>query len=272
MINSCAQPPASGAKPVTGPSPELAVPRALQVPATQFGRRVLAATRSSAGRRLTCPPSTPGGWPVPARYPCIQLPLTTAEPVNDHCPSPELTVSLALQRAHIGEVATLGQDYVDDGVSTSGCLAGASDHLADAALLALAYPDPHGLGRVSLISAGHARHEQLRGAPKRAGLPAPDSQFPAAKTPAGHRSGFPTPLPAPGGQPDPSHTSGDADNVGANVWTLDPGLSRGCQQRQTAPHPAHNTGLPIRSPGEHLHPQLRRPHLAGRYRAERSSA
>jgi hypothetical protein len=272
MINSCAQPPVSGAKSVTGPSPELAVPHALQVPATQFGRRFLAATRSSAGRRVACPLPTPDSWPVPARYPRLQLPLTTAEPINDHCPSPELTASLALQQAHIGEVATLGQNYVDDSVPTLGCLAGASDDLADAGLLALAYPGPHGLGRVSLISAGHARHEQLRGAPKRAGLSAPASQFTAAKTPAGHRSSFPPPLPAPGGQPDPSHTSGDADDAGAYAGTLIPGLSRWCQQRQTALHPAHNTGLPIRSPGKHLHPQLRRPHLAGYYRAERDSA
>ena len=271
MINPYAQPPASGVKSITGPGPELAVSRALQVPAPQFCRRVLAATRSPAGRRVTYPPSIPDGRPVPARYPCVQLSLATAEPINDHCPSPELVASRALQRALIGEVATLGQSYLDDGVPASGCLAEAFNDLADAGLLVLTGPDPHGLPRVSLTSAGYARHEQLCGAPQRAGLPVPDPPFPTTKTPAGRRSSCPTPLPAPGGQPDPSHASGDADNVGANVGTLDPGLSRGCQQRQTASHPAHNTGLPIRSPGEHRRPQLRRPHLAGRCRTERSS-
>lgn len=48
---------------------------------------------------------------------------------------------------------------------------------------------------------------------------------------------------------------------------LDPGMARpcrDCQQRRAAPHPQH-TGLPVRSPGAHLHPQLRRPPLAGHF-------
>ena len=214
MISPCAQPPASDVKSVTSLSPELAVSRALQVPAPQFCRRILAATRSPAGRRVTYPPSIPGGRPVPARHPYVQLPLATAEPVNDH-------------------------------------------------LLVLADPDPRGLRRVSLTSARYARCEQLRGASQRAGLPVPDPQIPTPKTPAGRRlSCCPAPLPAPGGQPDPHAPGGSIGSAGADVDVLDPGLCRGCQQRQTAPHSAH-ASLPIHSPGAHLHPQLRRPPLGG---------
>jgi hypothetical protein len=46
---------------------------------------------------------------------------------------------------------------------------------------------------------------------------------------------------------------------------LDPGMARrcrDCQQRQADPHPPH-TGLAVRLPGAHMHPQLRRPPLAG---------
>lgn len=46
---------------------------------------------------------------------------------------------------------------------------------------------------------------------------------------------------------------------------LDPGIgqpSQGCHLRQAAPHHQHSS-LPLRSPGEHMHPQLRRPPLAG---------
>ena len=82
MINPCAQYLASDVKSVTGL--KLAVSRALHVPAPQFCRRVLAATRSPAGRRVTYPPSIPGGRPVPARHPYVQLPLATAEPVSNH--------------------------------------------------------------------------------------------------------------------------------------------------------------------------------------------
>jgi len=57
MINPCAQYLASDVKSVTGP--KLAVSRALHVPAPQFCRRVLAATRSPAGRRVTYPPRSP---------------------------------------------------------------------------------------------------------------------------------------------------------------------------------------------------------------------
>lgn len=42
---------------------------------------------------------------------------------------------------------------------------------------------------------------------------------------------------------------------------LDPGMGRpcpGCHQRWTGVH-QQRTGLPVRSPSEHLHPQLRRP-------------
>ncbi|MGH4009894.1 MAG: hypothetical protein ACRDTH_17375 [Pseudonocardiaceae bacterium] len=255
---------------VTGPSPELGVSRALQVPAPQFGRRLLAATRPPAGRRVTYPPSIPDGRPVPARHPCIQLLLTTAEPGNDHRPTPELAASLALRRAHIGEVVKLGQGCLGGGVPVSGCLAGASDELADGGLLVLVDPDFHGLRRVRLTSSGYARHEQLRGVSQQSGLPVPDPRISTLKIPAGRRSSCPPPLPAPGGQPDPRNPDGDAGSTGTDADALDLDLSHGRQQRRTAPYSAH-ASLPIRSPGAHLHPQLRRPSLADRCRAGGSS-
>ncbi|MGQ0718654.1 MAG: hypothetical protein ACT4NP_15355 [Pseudonocardiales bacterium] len=51
---------------------------------------------------------------------------------------------------------------------------------------------------------------------------------------------------------------------------LDPGMGRpcrNCQQRRTAHHPQH-TSLPVRSPGTHMHPQLRRPPLTAHSRME----
>ncbi|MGH3839130.1 MAG: hypothetical protein ACRDSF_26045, partial [Pseudonocardiaceae bacterium] len=54
---------------------------------------------------------------------------------------------------------------------------------------------------------------------------------------------------------------------GAQFEALDPSMGRPCQSCQqrlwTALHPEH-TSLPARSPGQHMHPQLRRPPSAGR--------
>lgn len=53
---------------------------------------------------------------------------------------------------------------------------------------------------------------------------------------------------------------------GAQFDALDPGVGRPCQschqQRWTGLHPKR-TSLPVRSPGAHMHPQLRRPPLVG---------
>ncbi len=55
---------------------------------------------------------------------------------------------------------------------------------------------------------------------------------------------------------------------GAQFEALDPGMSRACQgcqqQRWSALHP-EPISLPVRLPGAHLHPQLRRPPVAGHY-------
>ncbi len=55
------------------------------------------------------------------------------------------------------------------------------------------------------------------GTARRAGLRVPDPQFPTT-TPAGCRSRSPAPLPAPGGQPDPSRPGGGS-TVGQLRWT-----------------------------------------------------
>ncbi len=74
------------------------------------------------------------------------------------------------------------------GFPTTDHLAGAFDELTAAGLLALDEPDPHGLRRVTLTTAGHTRYEQLvRGTPRPPGLPVPAPQFPAIKTPARER-------------------------------------------------------------------------------------
>lgn len=71
-------------------------------------------------------------------------------------------------------------------------------------------------------------------------LQVPASRFPA-KTPAGRRPSTPVPYPAPGGQPVP-HRPHEAPSV---------------------EHQLQPARLPVRSPGQHLHPQLRRLPWAG---------
>ncbi|MDQ3760453.1 MAG: hypothetical protein M3460_01730 [Actinomycetota bacterium] len=54
----------------------------------------------------------------------------------------------------------------------------------------------------------------------------------------------------------------------AEFEALDPGTGkpcRDCHQRWAAPHQQH-TSLPVRSPGQHMHPGLRRAPSAGRGR------
>lgn len=69
----------------------------------------------------------------------------------------------------------------------------------------------------------------------------PTPQLPTM-TPTGRSN---RPVPVPGGQPDPTPSAG-ATSV----------------QQPTACH-VERASLPFRSPGQHLHPQLRRPPLAG---------
>lgn len=93
---------------------------------------------------------------VPANkcaFSCVQLPMTSTDPVNG--PSPELVVSRVLQRAHTDGVAKLGDRYLDGGLLTPGSLAGVFDELLDTGLLALADPDRDGLRQVTLTTAGH---------------------------------------------------------------------------------------------------------------------
>ena len=90
--------------------------------------------------------------------------------------------------------------------------------------------------------AGRARDTQLRAAPRRAVLQIPDPQFPTT-TPAGRRSSTPVPPFAPGGQSVPNRP----------------------HEASSAEHRLRYARLPVRSPGQPLHPQLRRPPVAGRF-------
>ncbi|MGH3898553.1 MAG: hypothetical protein ACRDTA_09915 [Pseudonocardiaceae bacterium] len=71
-------------------------------------------------------------------------------------------------------------------------------------------------------------------------LQVPDPQFPT-KTPAGRRSSPPVRYPAPGGQPVPHHP----------------------HEASSVEHQPQQARLPVRSSGQHLHPQLRRLPWAG---------
>lgn len=149
--------------------------------------------------------------------------MTSVDPGTG--PHPELPAALALQRAHRGEMAKLGDHYVDRRWPMPLFLAGAFEELVDAGLLALADPDGHGFQQVTLTDAGCIRYAQLQGTPRRTELPVPDPQF-SITTPAGRR------------------------------------LSRPGDERGLA-GPAVSQ-LPVRSPGAHLHPLLRRVPVADR--------
>jgi len=161
--------------------------------------------------------------------PCVLLPVIGADPVAG--PTPELAAALALQRAHLDEMTKLGDHDIDRRCPPLLHLTRVFNELVGAGLLTLADPDSHGLQQVTLTDAGRARYAQLGGTP-----PRPD------KAPAGRRPSTPVPYSAPGGQPVP-HRPPEASSV---------------------EHQPQRACLPVRSPGAHLHPLLRRPPLAGR--------
>ncbi len=209
--------------------------------------------------------------PLRAGLRCLQLPLAGAEPGAGL--SPEFLASLVLQRVHRGEVAKSGDHYSDRGCPMPSYLTEAFDELADGGLLALAEQDLWGPRRISLTDTGTARYVQLSAPPRPAVLRVPDPQFPT-KTPAGRRSN--RPVPAPGGQPDPTPLAGAASGEQLR-WAH-------CPDDEHVPLPTDAAGsalavlavsqrgtaslvecasLPVRSPGTHLHSQLRRPPVAG---------
>jgi hypothetical protein len=204
-----------------------------------------------------------------ARTHYVALPLTSIDPVPG--PSSELSAALALQRAQRGGVAKLGEHYLDHRCPPI-CIdmAKAFDELVDAGQLALADPDSYGLRQLTLTDTGWARYAQLRGTPHRLELQVPDPQFPT-KTPAGRRSS--RPVPAPSGQPDSTLRAGSASieqrrrgrrHDALLIDAPGDGLAvRAVSQRGSACAGEH-ASLPVRSPGAHMHPQLRRP-AGGRF-------
>jgi hypothetical protein len=149
-------------------------------------------------------------------------------------------------------------------------------------LLALIGPDRQGLRQVTVTSAGPTPDTELSGPPRRTALRVPEPQFPHP-TPAGRRlSSYPPLLPAPlGDQPDPTVQAGTKsveqlrephypDDEGTQLLTDAPsgGLAVPAMSARVAAHTAdlhrQRSSLPVRSPGQHLHPALQRPPLASR--------
>jgi hypothetical protein len=148
-------------------------------------------------------------------------------------------------------------------------------------LLALIGPDPQGLRQFTVTTAGPTPDTAPAG--PRTALRVPEPQFPHP-TPAGRRrsSSCPIPLPAPlDDQPDPTAQAGTAsveqlreahypDDEDAQLLTDAPGggLAVPAISARVAAHTAdlhrQRTSLPVRSPGQHLHPALQRPPWAGR--------
>lgn len=109
MINPCIKRSLTTSDPVIGPGAgsKLFISPALQAPAPQFGKRAgahdlhpntgtaVAPRRSPTDHRETYPASVLDDRPFLRRHPCLQLPLATAEPVNDHGGSAELDAVLA---------------------------------------------------------------------------------------------------------------------------------------------------------------------------------
>jgi hypothetical protein len=102
----------------------------------------------------------------------------------------------------------------------------------------------------------------------------PDAQFPT-KTPAGRRSSCP--VTTPGGQPDPIPRAGSVsvaqlrwvprpDDERSQLLTdvADSGLPARAGSPRGSASPVERAVLPVRSPGTHLHPLLRRAPVAGR--------
>ncbi|MGH3945893.1 MAG: hypothetical protein ACRDSI_12730, partial [Pseudonocardiaceae bacterium] len=182
--------------------------------------------------------------------------------------------SLVLQRVHRGGVVKSGDHYLDRGCPMPSYLAEAFDELADGGLLALAEEDPLGLWRVSLTDTGTARYVQLSAPPRPAGLQVPDPQF-STKTPAGRRSN--SRFPAAG---DPTLRAGAAsvaqlrqargpDDVRVPLLTdtASSGFAVAAVSQRGTACPIEHASLPLRSPGAHLHPQLRYPPVASGYGA-----
>ena len=149
-------------------------------------------------------------------------------------------------------------------------------------LLALIGPDPQGLRQVTVTTAGPTPDTELSGPPRRTALRVPEPQFPH-KTPTGRRSSScPTPLPAPlDDQPDPTAQAETAsveqlreahypNDEGARLLTDAPSgaLAVPTMSARVAARTAdlrrRRTSLPVRSPGQHLHPALQPPPWAGR--------
>ena len=149
-------------------------------------------------------------------------------------------------------------------------------------LLALIGPDPQGLRQVTVTTAGPTPDTELSGPPRRTALRVPDPQFPHPTPTSQRSSSCPTPLPVPlDDQPDPTAQTGTGsmeqlrethypDDEGAQLLTDAPsgGLAVPAMSARVAAHTAdlhlQRTSLPVRSPGQHLHPALQRPPLAGR--------
>lgn len=160
--------------------------------------------------------------------------------------STNLGVGMA-ETHHTGHVLTPLDQALVDGAAGAPCVAlpltsvdpvlGPSPELAVALAIQRAQHDEP----AQLDDHVPARYAQLRDTPRRPTMRAPDPQFPA-KTPAGRRSS--RPATAPVGQPDP------IPGTGALFM----------EQPRWAHYPDDSEvpSLPVRSPGAHMHPQLRR--------------
>jgi hypothetical protein len=142
-----------------------------------------------------------------------------------------------------GSTATVDHPVLDHQILVRSLAANAFS--CDQLPLTSAEPDPGrssellaSLALISVTVAGRARDTQLRAAPRQAVLQMPNPQFPT-KTPAGRRSSTPVP---------PGHSVPNRPHEASSVK-----------------HRLRYARLPVRSAGQHLHPQLRRPPGAGRF-------
>lgn len=210
---------------------------------------------------------------------CALLPLTSVEPVSEDLGlSLEFLATLALQRVHRGEVARSGDRsgdrYFDCGRPVPSGLTRVFDELADGGLTALA-EDSWWLRRVSLSEIGAARYARLS-APSRpvSLLQIPDPQF-LTKIRARRRSSTLVSPPAPGYQQDPIPWVGAGDveelwwarrHDDERLQLLTAARSgKGAVPTVSARVAVQATiSLPVRSPGQHMHPLLCRPPVADR--------
>jgi hypothetical protein len=112
---------------------------------------------------------------------------------------------------------------------------------------ALIDPDSRRLRRVFPAELRHSSYARSRGTSGWTDMRVPDPQFPN-KTPAGRQSSCPVLASAADGPPDPTPRAGTPSAE---------------QLRGACCSDDEHTSLPIRSPGQHMHPALRRPPLAG---------